>query len=54
MGGHVDKEKGSNAALPEGWQQRIKDLLAAELRRLDAEQARVEAIDLKSARVPEP
>jgi hypothetical protein len=40
------KEKGSDAHLPKGWEQRIRDMLDAQRRRLDAEQARVEAIRL--------
>jgi hypothetical protein len=48
------KEKGSDAQFSEAARQNIKDRLAAELRRLFDEQARVEAIDLSQRRSPEP
>lgn len=38
----TDKEKGSDAMLPQGAMQHIKDSLYAEERRLNAEQLRVE------------
>lgn len=41
-----EKEKGSDALLPEPAMQHIRDLLDAEQRRLDAEQTRVDAVVL--------